>query len=117
MKSVSGWEVPVYFLDTDIEGNLPEDREITSLLYGGDERYRIKQEIVLGIGGVRMLEKLNILAHKYRMNEGHSSFLALELLRKFEMDINKSETYACSLRTHRLKLGTINSHTSLLKKL
>ncbi|MBO3753867.1 MAG: alpha-glucan family phosphorylase [Candidatus Brockarchaeota archaeon] len=99
MKSVLGWEVPVYFLDTDIEGNLPEDREITSLLYGGDERYRIKQEIVLGIGGVRMLEKLNVLVHKYHMNEGHSSFLALELLRKFEMDINKVRNL-CVFTTH-----------------
>ncbi len=99
IKSVSGWEVPVYFLDTDIEGNLPEDREITSLLYGGDERYRIKQEIVLGIGGVRMLEKLNVLVHKYHMNEGHSSFLALELLRKFEMDINKVRNL-CVFTTH-----------------
>ncbi|MBO3841492.1 MAG: alpha-glucan family phosphorylase [Candidatus Brockarchaeota archaeon] len=99
MKSVLGWEVPVYFLDTDIEGNPPEDREITSLLYGGDERYRIKQEIVLGIGGVRMLEKLNVLVHKYHMNEGHSSFLALELLRKFEMDINKVRNL-CVFTTH-----------------
>ncbi|NIU39556.1 hypothetical protein GWN65_06220, partial [Candidatus Bathyarchaeota archaeon] len=46
----------ILFLDTDVEGNTPEDREITSFLYGGDERYRLKQEIALGIGGVKMLE-------------------------------------------------------------
>jgi len=51
-QSLTGGVVPILFLDTDVEENfLPEDREITSFLYGGDERYRLKQEIVLGIGG------------------------------------------------------------------
>jgi starch phosphorylase len=48
--------VPILFLDTDVEGNNPEDREITDSLYGGDKKYRLKQEIVLGIGGVRLLK-------------------------------------------------------------
>jgi len=99
VKSVRGGEVPVYFLDTDVEGNSSEDREITSFLYGGDERYRIKQEIVLGIGGVRMLEKLGVDVRKYHMNEGHSSFLALELLRKNEMNVNKVRNL-CIFTTH-----------------
>jgi len=99
LKSIRGGEVPVYFLDTDVEGNSSEDREITSFLYGGDERYRVKQEIVLGIGGVRMLEKLGVNVRKYHMNEGHSSLLALELLRKHEMNINKVRNI-CIFTTH-----------------
>ena len=99
VKSVRGGEVPVYFLDTDFEGNSSEDREITSFLYGGDEIYRIKQEIVLGIGGVRMLEKLGVDVRKYHMNEGHSSFLALELLRKHDMNVNKVRN-VCVFTTH-----------------
>lgn len=94
-----GGVVPVYFLDTDVEGNNSEDREITSYLYGGDERYRLKQEIVLGIGGVRMLEKLGMSIRKYHMNEGHSAFLALELLREQKMDINKVRD-SCIFTTH-----------------
>ncbi len=99
VKSAIGGTVPVYFLDTDVEGNSPEDREITSFLYGGDERYRIKQEIVLGVGGVRMLEKLGIDVRKYHMNEGHSSFLALELLRKHDINANKIRNL-CIFTTH-----------------
>ena len=57
-QSLTGGIVPVLFLDTDVEGNSAEDREITSYLYGGDDRYRLKQEIVLGIGGVKILEVL-----------------------------------------------------------
>ena len=55
-QSLTGGVVPILFLDTDVEENFPEDRKITSFLYGGDERYRLKQEIVLGIGGARTLE-------------------------------------------------------------
>jgi starch phosphorylase len=99
VKSQTGGVVPVYFLDTDIEGNNPEEREITSYLYGGDERYRLKQEIVLGIGGVRILEALGIEVHKYHMNEGHSSLLALELLKKNGMHINKVKSL-CVFTTH-----------------
>jgi starch phosphorylase len=97
--SQTGGVVPVYFLDTDVEENNGEDKEITSFLYGGDERYRLKQEIVLGIGGVRMLEKLGISVRKYHMNEGHSAFLALELLRQWEMDVDKVRE-SCIFTTH-----------------
>ena len=74
-QSITGGVVPVLFLDTDFEGNTPEDREITFYLYGGDERYRLKQEAILGFGGVRMLDALGFKVRKYHMNEGHSSLL------------------------------------------
>ena len=99
VASQTGGVVPVYLLDTDVEGNNSEDREITSFLYGEDERYRLKQEIVLGIGGVRMLEKLGLEVRKYHMNEGHSSLLSFELLRKYEMDIDKVRN-TCIFTTH-----------------
>jgi starch phosphorylase len=79
-RSPSGGLVSVLFLDTNVEGNSPEDKEITSYLYGGDRKYRLKQEIVLGIGGVKMLKAAGFSIGKYHMNEGHSSFLTLELL-------------------------------------
>lgn len=88
-KSLTEEVIPVIFLDSDVEGNLPEDREITHYLYGGDDRYRLKQEIILGIGGVRMLDKLGLQINKYHMNEGHSSLLTLELLHKNEMNADK----------------------------
>ncbi|MDH3454479.1 MAG: alpha-glucan family phosphorylase [Desulfuromonadales bacterium] len=80
VKSPTGGELPVLFLDTDIPGNLPEDRKITDHLYGGDKGYRLKQEIVLGIGGARLLQILGFQVRKYHMNEGHASLLTLELL-------------------------------------
>lgn len=95
----TGGMVPVCFLDTDVEGNSPEDREITSYLYGGDEGYRLKQEIVLGVGGVRMLERLGVKVRKYHMNEGHSSLLAVELLRKYNLDADRVRSM-CIFTTH-----------------
>ena len=89
----------VLFLDTDVDGNAPEDREITHYLYGGDDRYRLKQEIVLGIGGVRMLKALGFDVRKYHMNEGHSSLLTLELLRENGMDSDKVSSQ-CVFTTH-----------------
>lgn len=75
-----GTKVPVLLLDTDLPENTPADREITHFLYGRDATYRLEQEIVLGIGGVRMLQALGFRIRKYHMNEGHSALLALELL-------------------------------------
>lgn len=73
--------VPVYFLDADVPENSPWDRTLTHYLYGGDRHYRLCQEIVLGIGGVRMLRALGLHEiERFHMNEGHSSLLALELL-------------------------------------
>ncbi|MBV8215427.1 MAG: alpha-glucan family phosphorylase [Verrucomicrobia bacterium] len=74
--------VPLYLLDTNISANeRSEDREITDQLYGGDHEMRIKQEIMLGIGGYRALQALGIEPTVYHMNEGHSAFLALERIR------------------------------------
>lgn len=81
-KSIPGGWVPIIFLDTDVEGNTWDDRRITDFLYGGDQTYRLKQEIILGVGGVRMLDALGFKVRKYHMNEGHSSLLALELLKR-----------------------------------
>jgi len=75
------FSVPVYFLDTDLPENSEWDRTLTHYLYGGDLHYRLCQEVVLGIGGVRMLRALGHRdITRYHMNEGHSSLLALELL-------------------------------------
>ncbi|GAB4296997.1 MAG: glycosyltransferase family 1 protein [Myxococcota bacterium] len=74
--------VKLFLLDTDLEENSPEDRSITDKLYGGDNEHRIRQEIVLGIGGVRALEAMKIQPTIYHMNEGHAAFLTLERIRR-----------------------------------
>jgi len=99
--------VPLYALDTDIDDNLPEDRDITSQLYGGDREMRIKQEIMLGIGGIRLLKALQIEPSVIHINEGHSAFLLLEKIRLL-MEDNKlsfdeaSEVVkgSCAFTTH-----------------
>lgn len=72
--------VKLYLLDCDVEGNSPQDRELTSRLYGGDTRTRIRQELVLGIGGVKALRALDITPGAYHLNEGHSGFAPLEVI-------------------------------------
>ncbi len=89
VKSFTRGQVPIFFLDTDLKENAPEDREITSFLYGKDLAYRLKQEIVLGIGGARMLKKLGFEIKKYHLNEGHASLLTLELLQIFKKPIEE----------------------------
>lgn len=74
--------VPLYLLDTNIPQNNPEDREITSRLYGGDRDMRIKQEMILGIGGVRALNAIGKPPTVCHMNEGHSAFCGLERIRE-----------------------------------
>lgn len=81
IQSMQSYRVPIYFLDTDLPENAEDDRRITDLLYGGDQRYRLCQEVILGIGGIRILRALgyqNIT--RYHLNEGHASLLILELL-------------------------------------
>lgn len=80
--------IPLYLLDTDIDENKPEDREITGKLYPADREMRIRQEIVLGVGGIRMLKALGIEPTVIHINEGHSAFLILEKLREL-MDEKK----------------------------
>ncbi len=106
---VAAWEyqlksgkhiVPIYFLDTNLPENDQADRDITKYLYGGDGFMRLKQETVLGIGGVRMLRKLGYNDIKtFHMNEGHAAFLTLELLKERDFkdeDVKKS----CAFTTH-----------------
>lgn len=87
LKSPTGGEVPVLFLDTDIVGNHLDDRHITDDLYGGDREVRLKQEIVLGLGGSRILDALGFSVRKYHMNEGHASLLTLELLNRYRQPL------------------------------
>ena len=72
---------PLLLLDSNIDGNRPEDRELTSRLYGGDQRVRIRQELLLGVGGVKALDALGICPGVVHLNEGHSAFATLELAR------------------------------------
>ena len=81
------WKVQVgrnalLLLDSDVEGNGPEDRDLTARLYGGDSRVRIRQELLLGVGGVRVLRALGISPGVVHLNEGHSAFATLELVRQ-----------------------------------
>lgn len=79
--------VSLYLLDSNIDENPnPEDRDITDRLYGGDRRTRIRQEILMGIGGIRMLDKLGLRPNVLHMNEGHSAFLALEKIRQLMIE-------------------------------
>lgn len=74
--------VPLFLLDSNVEGNSTEDRKLTSRLYGGDNRLRIRQELLLGIGGARILQALNITPGVLHLNEGHSAFAILEEIRR-----------------------------------
>ena len=73
--------VTLFLLDSNFEGNRPEDRELTSRLYGGDERTRIRQELLIGVGGIRTLQAMGITPGAYHLNEGHSAFATLEAMR------------------------------------
>ena len=100
---ISGRRNPIIFLDTDLPENSDWDRTITQHLYGGDEYYRLVQEVILGIGGVRMLDAIGCgnLA-KYHMNEGHSALLTLELCAREDptVDIIESVRERCVFTTH-----------------
>lgn len=86
--------IPLYLLDTDFADNNEEDRKTTNALYGGDNENRLKQEILLGIGGMRMLQILGIKPTIFHLNEGHAAFLNLERLRRLMEDRNISFTTA-----------------------
>lgn len=87
-RGIGGKEVPVLFLDTNLEANSEEDRRLTDVLYGAGKEYRLKQEILLGIGGVKYLRSLGFNAIRtFHMNEGHSALLTLELLRESQRTI------------------------------
>ena len=82
--------VALYLLDTNIPENVETDRWVTGHLYGGDRETRIVQEMLLGIGGVRLLRKLGVTPHVFHLNEGHSAFLTLELAREVVQDGKQS---------------------------
>lgn len=80
--------IELYLLDTDVDDNQEQDKYITSQLYGGDIEFRFKQEMILGIGGIRALEALNIQPNIYHCNEGHAAFIGLERLRILRTKLN-----------------------------
>ena len=83
IQGIDGSVVPIFLLDTNIESNTEYDRSLTEYLYGGDNQYRLCQEIILGIGGIRILRALGYTEiNRYHMNEGHSSLLIFELLQE-----------------------------------
>ena len=89
--------VSLYLLDTKIEGNPDWARDVTDTLYGGDRRNRLRQELVLGIGGVRVLRRLGLSPTVFHMNEGHSAFLQLERLRELTEGQGVDHTRALEL--------------------
>jgi len=100
MKGITGQRNPIIFLDTDIETNSKYDKEITAHLYGKDQMYRLSQEIILGIGGMRMLKELGCInLQKHHMNEGHPGLLTLELLKQNNNDI-EAVRKKCIFTTH-----------------
>src|SRR5215470_1644628 len=90
--------VVLYLMDTDVEENTPEDRRLTARLYGGDREHRIRQEIVLGIGGVRVLGSLGIQPTIFHGNEGHTSFMLLERVREMVLNGMKFDEAAEMVR-------------------
>lgn len=80
-----GHQIPILLLDTDIDQNSGDDRELTHCLYGGDDTYPLKQEIILGIGGMRILHALGFDLHTYHLNEGHAALLTVELLNRWRI--------------------------------
>ncbi|MBD2773694.1 alpha-glucan family phosphorylase [Iningainema tapete] len=100
-------QVKLYFLDVNLADNCTSDRSLTARLYGGDKETRIAQEIILGIGGVRLLQLLNLKPHTYHLNEGHAAFALLELARQTIESTGKSFAQAveamrpaCVFTTH-----------------
>jgi len=95
-----GHVVPIFFLDTDVEENFKDDRIISNRLYSGDKDHRILQEAILGFGGARLLDDLDQTSiKKFHMNEGHCSFLVLNLLEKYNYDLEKVKSL-CHFTTH-----------------
>ncbi len=86
--------ITLLMLDTDVDPNAPEDRELAARLYGGDQEMRISQEIILGIGGVRALHKMGYTPTVWHMNEGHSAFLSLERIRQLVQQEGLSFSHA-----------------------
>lgn len=111
VEGVTGYGVPVYLLDTDLPENSDWDRRLTSVLYGGDAHYRLCQEIVLGIGGLRVLRALGYdTLDRFHMNEGHASLVTLELLLESARKAGRPYIDASDLATVRHKC-VFTTHT------
>lgn len=116
--------VKLYLLDADIEENRDEDRYVTHHLYGGDNENRLKQEILLGFGGIKVLKALEVDAEVYHCNEGHAAFIGLERLKNYIEEQNISFDEACELvrgstlfTTHTpVPAGHDSFHNDMLKK-
>jgi alpha-glucan phosphorylase-like protein len=104
---LGGFKVPVYFLDADLAENSEWDRTLTHFLYGGDQHYRLCQEAILGIGGLRMLRALGYKSiERFHMNEAHSSLLGLELLDEEANKAGRQSIYPrrCRIRQEKVRL-------------
>ncbi len=101
-----GKPVRIIYLDTNLPQNSETDRNLTSYLYGGDVNYRLEQEIILGVGGLKILRELDIAPKKYHMNEGHAAFLTLQIMQELKEEVPSfQERYKivkdlCSFTTH-----------------
>jgi starch phosphorylase len=112
LKGGTGFLVPVLLLDTDLDENDVEDRRLTDWLYGGDDAYRLKQEVVLGISGVRLLRALGFEIHTYHLNEGHSALLTLELLRRHRLTPDMVRPGDCAYDTQEARQRCVfTTHT------
>ncbi len=103
LSTTHGTRIPVLLLDTDLAQNAAEDRSLTHHLYGGDETYRLKQEIILGLGGVRILRALGFEIDRFHMNEGHAALLTLDLLNRLRRPVDghpedRPEAHAAEIR-------------------
>src|SRR5579884_4246204 len=104
VRGVTGHEVPVFLLDTDLAENTQAYRDVCNSLYGGDDEYRLRQEIVLGLGGVALLERAGVEPATFHMNEGHSALLGLALSRRARRagrrDVVAAVRERCVFTTH-----------------
>ena len=110
LRGGHGGGVPVLLLDTDLLVNAEPDRRLTDHLYGGDAAYRLRQEAVLGIGGVRLLHALGFTTIHYHLNEGHSALLTVELVRRRAGDAADDDTLAGARQAVRRRC-TFTTHT------
>ena len=111
VQGTSGAVIPVYFLDTRIPENAPGDQELTDSLYGGDARYRLCQEIILGIGGAEILQALgHTRIHAYHMNEGHAALLTVTLLERVLRERGLSDADSAAVEAVR-HLCVFTTHT------
>lgn len=110
VRGLTGHEVPVYLLDTDVDGNSEWDRHLTDTLYGGDEHYRLCQEVILGVGGAEFLEAAgHDQITTFHMNEGHSALLVLGLIEehaggkipdRMTEELRETVRHRCVFTTH-----------------